>query len=132
MKTQVLNTMRLAYTIKLLCKNFFTLAPLPEFVQTKNNASGELDIDITNAPKDYIYKFFIAKDTNELRLGNFYSVEVIKDSVRVIVTQHISYEDLEPMLLDEDSIIMQNKKNFGCSQELVENLNLLFSSSMLQ
>jgi hypothetical protein len=131
-KTQILNTLKLAYTIKLLCKSFFTLAPLPEFVQTKNNASGELDIHITNAPKDYTYKFFIAKDTNELRLGNFYSVEVIKDSVRVIVTQHISYEDLEPMLLDEDSIIMQNKKNFGCSQELVENLNLLFSSSMLQ
>jgi len=127
-KTQVLNTMRLAYTIKLLCKNFFTLAPLPNFIQTRNNSSGELDIHIANAPKDYTYKFFIAKDTTELRLGNFYAVEVIKDSDRVLVTQHMKYEDLEPMLLDESSIIMQNKKSFGCSQELVENLNNFFST----
>jgi hypothetical protein len=125
MKDQILNTMKLAYTIKLLCKSFFTLAPLPEFIQTKNNPV--LDIDVRNAPKDYRYKFFIAKNTTELRLGNFYAVEVIKDSDRVLITQHISYEDLEPMLLDDDCIILQSKEKFGCSQELVENLNLLFS-----
>lgn len=131
MKDQILNTMKLAYTIKLLCKSFFTLAPLPEFIQTRNNSLGALDIDVRNAPKDYTYKFFIAKDTTELRLGNFYAVEVINNSDRVLITQHISYEDLEPMLLDEDCIILQNKENFGCSQNLVENLNRLFSS-MLQ
>lgn len=131
MKDQILNTMKLAYTIKLLCKSFFTLAPLPEFIQTRNNSLGALDIDVRNAPKDYTYKFFIAKDTTELRLGNFYAVEVINNSDRVLITQHISYEDLEPMLLDEDCIILQSKENFGCSQNLVENLNRLFSS-MLQ
>jgi hypothetical protein len=127
MKNQILNTMRLAFVIKMLAKDqFFTLAPLPEFIQTKNNTTGELDIDISTAPKDYTYKFFIAKNSNELRLGNFYAVEVINDSDRILITPHIAYEDQDDMLLNETCTILKKGKQFGCSEELFDTLKSFF------
>lgn len=127
MKSQILNTLRLAFVIKLLAKDqFFTLAPLPEFIQTKNSLAGELDVDITNAPKDYLYKFFIAKNSSELRLGNFYAVEVLTDSDRVMITSHTAYEDQDPVLLDSECTISTIDNNFGCSKKLFDTLSSFF------
>ncbi len=130
MKDQIISTMRLAFVIKLLTKNqFFTLAPLPDFIQPRDNSSGELDIDLKSpVPNNFTYKFFIAKDSNELRLGNFYAVEVLKPSNRVAITHHLSYEDQARVLLDEACCYMVSDKNFGCSEELIESLKSLFEN----
>jgi len=127
MKNQILDTMRLAFVIKMLAKDqFFTLAPIPDFIQTKNNSTNELDIEISNAPKDYTYKFFIAKDSTELRLGNFYAVEVILNSDRILITPHLAYEDQDEMLLNENCNIVKKNKHFGCSEELFDTLKSFF------
>jgi hypothetical protein len=128
MKNQILDTMRLAFVIKLLAKDmFFTLAPLPDFIQTKNSSSGELDIDLLKGtPKDYTYKFFIAKDSSELGQGNFYAIEVLPNSNRVLVTPHTLYEDTDEILLNDDCIIYNDENKFGCSEGLFESLKSFF------
>ena len=55
MKNQILNTMRLAFVIKMLAKDqFFTLAPLPDFIHTKNNKCSVHIIFITKKGKDIL------------------------------------------------------------------------------
>ncbi len=129
MKTQILNTMRLAFALKLLTKNeFFTLAPLPDFIKTKDT-NGQLDLDIEkSAPKDYTYKFFISKNSTELRLGNFYAVEVLQNTNRILITQHLSYEDKDPVLLNDECCISSSVNGFGCSKDLIDYLVFLFST----
>jgi len=132
MKVQILNTMKLAFVIKLLSKDmFFTLAPIPDFIQTKDSSSGMLDIELKSSmPEGFKYKFFISKNSTELRLGNFYSVEVLNDSDRVVLIKHVSYEDQDEVLLDDTCCICRSNSNFGCSKELLDTLKSLFEDKL--
>jgi len=131
MKNQILDTMRLAFVIKMLAKDqFFTLAPIPDFIQTKNNSTNELDIEISNAPKDYTYKFFIAKDSTELRLGNFYAVEVILNSDRILITPHLAYEDQDEMLLNENCNIVKKTNTLDAVKNFLTHSNLFLKKNI--
>ena len=127
MKKQFLATMRFAFFIKLLCKdNFFTMMPMPSFISLKGDNTTTLDISISkDIPKDFILKFFIAKNSNALSQGDFYSVSLNK-AERVVLQKHKGYDFESEFILDEECCLLGEGEQFGLSKDLVETLNSLF------
>jgi|LauGreDrversion4_2_1035121.scaffolds.fasta_scaffold02665_9 hypothetical protein len=125
MKEIFLDTLRLGFLVKIMSQNkFFTLFPLPEFVEFTGNGN-ELDIDITRAPKDFVLKFFIGRNSTELREGNFYAISNTADSVHV--EQHINHNPTgNDLVLEKNECYLNRGEDIGISSEFMEILESLF------
>jgi hypothetical protein len=127
MKKQFLATMQFAFFVKLLCKDtFFTMMPMPQYITLKGSDTNSLDIDISkDIPKDFILKFFIAKNPNALNQGDFYSVSLTKEN-KILLEKHNSYTLESKVLLSGECCLYMDGGQFGLSKDLVDTLNSLY------
>jgi len=125
MKQVFLDTLRLGFLVKIMTQDkFFTLFPLPEFVEFTGGMD-TLDIDISKAPKDFILKFFIAKNSSELRDGNFYAISNTTDSIHV--EHHLNHNPTgKDIVLDKEDCYLYNGADIGISREFIDILESLF------
>jgi len=126
MNQKILKTMYLSFYLKQLIKNEFVLiAPLPEFIKTKDT-DGKLDIDVkvSRMPKDYVFSFYIAKDSSSLANGNFHSLCYIGEDIQI--TQSISFNKEKPFLLDKKLLPFEYNSSLCVPTDLISYLKTLF------
>lgn len=126
MKQRYLDTLRLGFLVKVMTQDrFFTLFPLPEFISLKGGFD-TLDIEMKDIPKDFVLKFFVAKNPSSLKKGDFYSLCLDKDD-KVQIEKHLrGSPNGESFLLEKDECFFVEKETTGISPDFLDILESLF------
>lgn len=125
-KDKILIMMRFGFLVKILCSDkFFLTMPLPENIKFIGKSTEDLDIDLVDLPKDFEMFFFISKDENEFKNGNFYGVSLDEQS-KIILDFFQTFEKKAQYKLDDACCLCIENKTFGASEELIDSLTSLF------
>jgi hypothetical protein len=99
--------------------------PLPKNIKFIGKSTDDLDIDVLDLPKDFEMFFFISKDEQSFKQGNFYGVS-LNDQSKVILDHYVSFTKENEYKLDDACCLCIENKTFGASEELIDSLTSLF------
>jgi hypothetical protein len=125
-KDKILVMMRFGFLVKILCSDkLFLTMPLPKNIKFIGKSTDDLDIDVLDLPKDFEMFFFISKDEQSFKQGNFYGVS-LNDQSKVILDHYVSFTKENEYKLDDACCLCIENKTFGASEELIDSLTSLF------